>query len=165
MHPRTRWIGFACALTLQACANRPVGGGLLGKTWVVLPTSAPLVAQLGGTWTPSAEQALAARDAAKRQVALDAHRRLPHSDRRWWLGLDYASDMLREWQAYRMQAYGVTVHGKRVVHLSFLTPDHPDDGGWRRDLLIIGDGGYAFWDAEYDPSSGKILWWQTHGVA
>jgi hypothetical protein len=111
------------------------------------------------------EQALAARDAARRQVALDSHLRLAHTDRRWWLGLDYAADILREWQTYRMQAYGVTVHGKHLVHLCFLTPEHQDDGSWRHDLLIISDGGYGFWDAEYDPSSGKILWWQTHAVA
>ena len=165
MHARLYCAATACALTLQACATTAGDAAEQGKTWVILPAHAPVVAVVGGTWKPSVEQVLAARDAAKRQIASDTHLRIPHTDRRWRLGLDYASDILREWNVYRMQAYGVTHSGRHMIHLCFLTPEHPDDGSWKHDLLMISDGGSAYWDAEYDPTSGKILWWQTHAVA
>ena len=118
---------------------------------------------VGANWVPSAQQVLAARDAARNQIARDLKALRP-------VGLDEyrlrdAKDILRDWNLYRLQAWGYTKHHKKLIRLSFLSPDVLRDTDWRHQLVVVSDGGSAYWQADYDPATGKILWWQANGVA
>jgi hypothetical protein len=87
----------------------------------------------------------------------------PVGNAKWQLEIHY---VLNHWAGYRLQAYGITQNHKRIIRLSFLTPRTPDDARWRQnELFLVSDGGAAYWQADYDPISHSILWWQANGVA
>src|SRR5438270_5654639 len=145
-----RGLALIFALLLQACAQMPPTAHA-DDTWAILSPEAKVVAIVGGSWTPSAEQVLAARDAAWRQVIADGAARGANTRDKW--RIDNAHEILKNWRSYRLQAYGHKDHHKQLIRLSFITLDKDDDGSWRRDLYVVSDGGAAYWQADYDPSS------------
>lgn len=135
----------------------------VGDTWAILSPGGPWMSAVGSNWTPSPRQVFAARDEARRQIIRDAQSLRPAGRDKWRLA--DARDILKNWRSYRMQSYGHTENHKQLIRLNFVTPDQPDDGRWRRELYVVADGGSAYWQADYDPSTGRILWWQANGVA
>jgi len=162
MHLRVRCFIAVCALGLSAGAEllaKPPPAS--GDTWVVLSPGAPSVR---GTWTPSVGQVLAGRGAARRHLEKLARTMRPVGDAKW--RLEEVRYVLNHWKGYRLQAYGITQNRKQIVRLSFLIPHAPDNARWRQnELYLVCDGWAAYWHADYDPSTGVILWWQTNGVA
>ena len=156
------WLGFAIATGLVDCADVPQASPpVSGNDWVILSPGAPAV---NGTWTPSAEQVLAGRAAAKRHLERLASNIRPVGDGKW--RLEEVHHILTQWGTYKLQAYGATENNKKVVRLSFLTTFPPDDGRWRtNELYLVCDGGAAFWQADFDPVTGIIVSWQANGVA
>ena len=159
-----RRLVVVCVLALQSCTELPSATPpAAGDTWVILSPSAPDVPP--GAWRPTPEQVLAARDAARRRIKADLKTLRPVGAMGEW-GLFSARAILRSWQSYRLQAYGTTHGHKRVIRLNFITPRTTDDGGWRENaLMLVCDGGPSYWQADYDPATGTILWWQANGVA
>ena len=162
MHPLIRCLPGLCALIFSACAAMPPQAPpASGDTWVIL---SPGAASVRGTWTPSAEQVLAGRAAARHRLENVADTMRPVGDAKW--RLEEVRYVLSHWAGYRLQAYGITQNHKQLIRLSFLTPHTPDDGRWRQNALyLVCDGWAAYWHADYDPVTGVILWWQTNGVA
>jgi hypothetical protein len=157
-----RGLTITSAVLLQACAQIPSTVND-ADTWAILSPKAKVVAIVGGSWTPSAEQVFAARETARQRIIADAQTRGATGNDKW--RVDNAHEILKNWPSYRLQAYGHTDHHKQLIRLSFITLDKDDDGGWRSDLYVVSDGGAAYWQADYDPSSGKIIWWEANGVA
>jgi len=154
---------FVCAVALQACTAIPSSTPpAAGDTWVILSPGAPGVYR--GTWTPTPQQVLAARDAARHRLQADINTLRPPGEGKWRLFC--ARRILSSWQLYRLQAYGAANEHGRVIRLNFITPGTPDNGRWRQnEMALVCDGGPAFWQADYDPASGAIVWWQANGVA
>jgi hypothetical protein len=159
MHFHLRCLLITATLAIEACA---IGSSSAGDTWTILSPAARDMSVIGASWLPTPQQVSAAREAAKQRILHDAHALRPVGLDEW--RLRDAREIVQRWNTYRLQAWGYTKHHKKLIHLSFLTLDqmHVD---WRHELVVVSDGGSAFWQAEYDPTSGKILWWQANGVA
>jgi hypothetical protein len=110
------------------------------------------------TWTPTTQQVLAARDAARQTLRRVAKRRGDRQARD-------ARDILQHWEGYRLQACGLTQSRRRIIYLNFITPDSPSDTQWKRnELLDVSDGGFFFWQAKYDPATSAIIHWLANGL-
>ena len=160
MHLPTRYLTALSLIALQTCVASLAS---TQDTFTVLSPRAQWMSAVGAKWVPSSGQVLAARDAAKNQIARDLKTLRP-------VGLDEyrlrdAKDILRNWNSYRLQAWGYTKHHKKLIRLSFLRPDVLRDTDWRHQLVVVSDGGSAYWQADYDPATEKILWWQANAVA
>jgi len=111
------------------------------------------------TWIPTTKQVLAAQQAARdtlRRVAKQTHHRQARD----------ARDILEHWHGYRLQACGLTQDHRRIIYLNFITPDSSSDTDWKHNALLeVSDGGFYFWQAKYDPTTGKIISWQANGLA
>ena len=156
MHPAPRfavaWLSIV--LTTAAAAAAPQAG----HDWIIVtdPTDREI------TWTPTAEQVLAGREAARAAVqhaAQDSRLANRPGGRR-----DVARKILAQWRQYRLQACGLTDHRRRVVYLSFVTPGAYIQ--WKRNEMVsISDGWFYYWQAWYDPVSKRIIEWQANGRA
>jgi hypothetical protein len=158
MHFRVHYLIVTTALAIGACAEIDSPS----DRWTILSPAARDMSVIGANWVPTPQQVLAARDAASHQITHESETLRP-------VGLDErrlrdAGEILQQWNSYRLQAWGYTKHHKKLIRLSFLTVDqlHAD---WRHELVVVSDGGSAFWQADYDPASGKIVWWQANAVA
>ncbi len=163
MHLVGRYLTVIFAVMLIACAATSPGTATFGDTWAILPLSAQWMSDIGANWVPSAEQVLAARDAARRRIISDTQGLGPRRLDAWHSSS--AQEILHSWRSYRLQAYGHTDHGRRLIRLSFITLDSPNDTDWRHQFYIVMDGGSAYWQADYDPQTKTILWWEPNGVA
>ena len=163
MHLVGRYLTVVFAVMLMACAATSPGTAPFGDTWAILPLSAQWMSYIGANWVPSPEQVLAARDAARRRLISDTQGLGPRRLDAWHNSS--AQEILRNWRSYRLQAYGHTDHGRRLIRLSFITLDSLNDTDWRHQFYIVNDGGPAYWQADYDPQTKAILWWEPNGVA
>ena len=162
MHFACRYLAAISLIALQACAHAAPRSASQ-DSFTILSPRAQWMSAVGANWVPSPQQVLAARDAARVQIASDQKTLRP-------VGLDEyrlrdAKDILRDWNSYRVQAWGYTKRHKKIIRLSFLSPDALRDTDWRHQLVVVSDGGSAYWQADYDPATGKILWWQANAVA
>jgi hypothetical protein len=108
------------------------------------------------------QQVLAARAAAHDALRHDSRRQAKDHG---WRARD-ARNILKHWDGYRLQACGVTKDHRRIIYLSFITPDSVSDTEWKRNALLgMSDGGFYFWQAKYDPATGKVISWQANGEA
>lgn len=160
MHFHLRCLILVAGVAIDAYAS---GSSPERDTWTILSPKARDMSAMGANWTPSAQQVVAARDAAKATVALAAKTVPPVGSDEW--RLRDARDITHHWKSYRLQAWGYTKHQKKLIRLNFFSIDALRDTNWRQELVVVSDGGSAFWQADYDPATGKILWWQANGVA
>ena len=160
MHRAVRYLLAASVMAVHVNAEAAAPSQ---DTFAILSPRAKWMSAVGANWTPSAQQVLAAREEAKQRVVYDAKRLRPVGLDEW--RLRDARDILHHWNSYRVQAWGYTKHRKKLIRLSFLSVDALRDTNWRQDLVVVSDGGSAFWQADYDPVTGKILWWQANAVA
>src|SRR6266850_225664 len=157
MHFLMRMLLVGCFSVLLSCVELPsTTPPYTGDTWVILSPTAPGVFR--GSWTPIAEQVLAARTAAKQRIEHDLRLIGGGAEGKWRLFC--AHQILHGWSSYRLQAYGTTREHRQVIRLNFVTFDVVGNDHWNRnELVIVSDGGPAFWQADYDPASGSIVWW------
>ena len=112
-------------------------------------------------WTPSAETTIRAIEGVS--AALDD---LQARD-------DRAAAVKARLGDYRCQVLGVVDEGRREVMLNFVDradtlPDleeGDDPWDWRDTPIIVDDGGDAFWQAYYDPETGRFTAVNINGVA
>ena len=147
-------------LTIAVCAvlcSPGASAQIVGGTWITVTDSQdPSI-----TWTPTTQQVLVARAAARDTLTkLAEHRTKPTVD--WELG--YARDILRKWQGYRLQACGLTQEHRRIIYLNFVTPNSASDHRWKRNALLeVSDGDSNYWRAKYDPAKHAIISWMPNG--
>src|SRR5689334_1655836 len=110
MHNPARCLIAAAVLTIQACADTSFEAK---DTWTTLPPTTGDMSVIGANWLPSAEQVVAAREAARQRIAQDA-KALPPVGREEWRLRD-ARDILQHWNSYRLQAWGYTKHHKKLI--------------------------------------------------
>ena len=64
---------------------------------------------------------------------------------------------------YNVQFVGIISKGKKRIYCNFF-PNEIDDY-WKKDLVFVFDGGFWFWQIEYDLETGKCLNFQSNGYA
>jgi hypothetical protein len=152
------------SLTLSLAACSPAGAALPADA-TVLPGSMArsLLGQcsratpsLGeSTWQPGEADILAL------EAALPAALRAqpPRSD---------AAELARAPNGWRRQYVGIVRGGRRFVYGSFFPADasrHGDPDQWRRETLIVCDGGPSFFGVEYDVQGRRVTHVAYNGMA
>ena len=152
MHRLVRQSTLLIAVLSAACASAQ--SPLRDDPWIIVTNPQDRLI----TWTPTTKQVLAARGAARAAL-----RRTAKRSRDGQAG--DAREILQRWHSYRVQACGLTEKQRRIIYLNFVTPDSPLDTEWKRnEMLDVKDGGFYFWQAKYDPSTGTIISWQANGL-
>ena len=64
---------------------------------------------------------------------------------------------------YNVQFIGIISNGKKRIYCNFLPSRFGDD--WKNDFVFVFDGGFWFWQIEYDIETGKCLNFQSNGYA
>ncbi len=109
-----------------------------------------------GRWTPSAQ------DVRKALVAIQAFLERPTSTNEWTKG--EIKKILAHSKEYRVQFIGVVRDGKRLIWCNFF-PLRDGFEYWKREEVRVMDGGFWFWQIEYEPSTGKCLDFISNGYA
>lgn len=129
-----------------------------GYRGVILPASAwaDYAYEVEGFWDVSAE------DVRRAEAALPvaAKQRAP--------------DLEVPLERYTRQYVGVVMEGRRLLYLNLLHEDSlrstPDDteeerGAWRRELVVVDDGGDWYVEAFFDSETGEFTELWVHGEA
>ena len=72
-------------------------------------------------------------------------------------------------KSYRVQFFSEEVDGKNVIWCNFFPAaekgksDHFEY--WRKSQVLVSDGGAAYWNITFDPSTGKCIKFRTNGEA
>ena len=111
---------------------------------------------LKGQWTPTKEQterALAAATALVRQIAAQPTGKTFAEKYK----IEGAAKISKEMRKYFVQFIGQIRNGKKVVFCNFFRTDlwkysFPD---WKESEVMVDDGGYSYWQVDYDPETGK----------
>ena len=110
---------------------------------------------LKGDWTPTKEQtekALAAAITLVRQTAAQPAGTSPGEKYQRECAGKIAEGMAK----YAVQFIGQTRNGKKFIHCSFFPGDYLQDVPyWKDQEVMVDDGGYSFWQVDYDPETGK----------
>jgi hypothetical protein len=107
-------------------------------------------------WKPSTEQTRNALIAVQKFLETQA------VTNNWKAG--EIKKILAHTKQYRVQFIGVTRNGKTIISCNFF-PATGDFGYWKREKVEVMDGGYSFWQIEYDPDSGNCLNFGSNGYA
>lgn len=78
------------------------------------------------------------------------------------------SELARAPEGWRRQYVGIVRGGRRFVYGSFFPTEatrHGEPGRWRREPMIVCDGGPAFFGVEYDVDAGRIVHLAYNGMA
>jgi hypothetical protein len=108
-------------------------------------------------WKPSAEQT------QKALAAVQAFLDKPGSTNNWTKG--EIKKILAHTKEYRVQFFGIVRDGTRLVWCNFFPASDPFGRDWRREKVQVLDGGFWFWQIEYDPSTGECLNFGVNGYA
>lgn len=66
---------------------------------------------------------------------------------------------------YKVQFIGIRRHGIKTILCNFFPEDMTDAADWRDRQIVVNDGGFWFWQVEYDPSKDKIVMFVSNGYA
>ncbi len=118
-----------------------------------------VLGKMFSSWTPSAKQT----KEALRQVQSFLEKPDGQGER----NKAEIRKILENKSGYRVQFMGVEREGKRVVVCNFFPAPDPKFQDqfktWRDSLVVVDDGGFYFWQIEYDPVTGKCLKFQSNG--
>ena len=110
-----------------------------------------------GRWKPSAEETQKALAAI--QTFLEKPSSTNDSTKR---EIQKIQEHAKE---YRVQFVGVVRDGKRMIWCNFFPAAETFGADWKREKVRVMDGGFWFWQIEYDPSAGKCLNFSSNGYA
>ncbi|MBN1997142.1 hypothetical protein JW935_06290 [candidate division KSB1 bacterium] len=79
--------------------------------------------------------------------------------------LESAKNILREIDQYRVQFDGIIRNGQKIIFCNFFYKDDDWDIDWQETLVEVLDGGYWYWQIEYDVETGKCINFTVNGVA
>jgi len=136
----------------------------------LLPLSAgenPIPAEhqtiLQGEWTPTKEQTDKALSAAIILVRQTAAQPAGTSAAEKYQ-VEGAKAISHEMATYAVQFTGQTRKGQKVIHCSFFpTAEFKYFTNWKELSVMVEDGGYGFWQIDYDPATGKCGELQING--
>jgi hypothetical protein len=107
-----------------------------------------------GSWTPTKAETQKALEAIT--AFLNDPDRYEETIKGWTTDLEYAKGeigKIREnFSKYGVQFTGVTLKGKRLIHCNFGPADRID-----KNYLMVEDGGFWFWQIDYDISTGILM--------
>jgi hypothetical protein len=110
-----------------------------------------------GRWKPSGEQtqrALAAIQAfLEKQTATNDWK------------VREIKKILEHEKEYRVQFVGIERDGKKLIWCNFFPATGVFGANWKREKVMVMDGGFSFWQIEYDPNSGQCLNFSSNGYA
>lgn len=114
-----------------------------------------------GGWKPSADETQTAL------MAIQSFLERPTSTNDWSKGeIKKIRIHLKE---YRVQFVGVVRDGKKVIWCNFFPAPRKGEKDsfqyWQRQAIMVDDGGFWYWQIEYDPSTGKCLKFMSNGYA
>lgn len=67
---------------------------------------------------------------------------------------------------YYVQIYGRVKNGKRIIHCNFFFREREQDfPNWKKETVLVRDGGVYFWRIDYDIETGKCMNFETNGYA
>jgi len=119
---------------------------------------------LKGEWTPTKEQtekALAAVIVLVRQTATQPAGTSPAEKYQ----VEGAKTFAGKMATYAVQFTGQTRKGQRVIHCSFFpTAEFKYFTNWKELSVMVEDGGYGFWQVDYDSETGKCGELQINGM-
>jgi hypothetical protein len=107
-------------------------------------------------WKPSTEQTKNALIAIQKFLEIQTVR----ND--WKAG--EIKKILAHTKQYRVQFIGVKRNGKKLILCNFF-PAIGEFEYWKREKVEVMDGGYSFWQIEYDSDSGDCLNFSSNGYA
>lgn len=121
--------------------------------------------RVGGYWTPNSE--LIARLESKLRPALEEESRsqIPPGEpgRRAFL-IGEAGKILAHFEEYKRQYVGIILlNGSRRVFLNCFRPSDDPSDGWRQDLVVVDDGGFWFWQIQFDLDSQHFVDFTSNG--
>jgi hypothetical protein len=110
-----------------------------------------------GRWKPSAEEA------QKALAAIQKFLEKPSSTNDWTKReIEKIQEHAKE---YRVQFVGIVRDGKRLIWCNFFPAAGAFGADWKREEVRVMDGGFWFWQIEYDPNTGKCLNFSSNGYA
>jgi hypothetical protein len=113
---------------------------------------------LESDWTPTGEQT----DAALIHVINYLTNIKANTDNEYLI--DSADNILKEISEYRVQLKGIYKLNKTVIYCNFFhISDQNQD--WLKTFVHVLDGGYLYWQIEYDLESGKCSDFAVNGAA
>ena len=110
-----------------------------------------------GRWKPSAEET------QKALAAIQTFLESPSTTNEWTKR--EIKKILEHTKEYRVQFVGVVRDGKRLIWCNFFRAADALGANWKREEVRVEDGGFWFWQIEYDPTAGKCLNFGSNGYA
>ena len=118
-------------------------------------------AVLPGAWTPTAEETGKALRAA--QAFLENPGEQPAWTQR------QIADILAHAPGYRVQFTGVEEEGRRLIRCNFFPAGRAGESerfpGWKEQVVVVLDGGFWFWQIDYDVETGACRGLSINGDA
>ena len=155
------FVYIAFALHLIVACSSPAQN-LQGEHWTIFPEQqarklgvAGWVTTSGHTadyWTPAQESVFALEDGVA--VFLQEN-----SDRFYEQG----TPVWERLDEYNRQYIGLTVDGRKFIYANFFCDDAAKD--WRKDFVLVMDGGSCFFQFKYDPRKGEFFDLRVNGSA
>ena len=68
-----------------------------------------------------------------------------------------------KFSSYKVQFVGVEINGEKRIWCNFFCSDSFDY--WKKNVVIVDDGGFCFWQIEYDYKTGKCINFISNGYA
>jgi hypothetical protein len=79
------------------------------------------------------------------------------------------AEILANSKRYRVQFIGVVRNGKKIIFCNFFRAprrgEEDDDPEWKREKVVVEDGGFWYWRINYEPSEDKASDFACNGYA
>ena len=134
----------AIFLSLQISTFAGIDTGIPATNQIILSV---------GAWKPSTEQTQKALVSVQAFLNQSKHHDIPK--------------ILANTKNYRVQFVGVLRNGKKVIWCNFFpAPDKDDEFHyWKRDKVEVMDGGFSFWQIDFDPTKNSCSEFKVNGYA
>ena len=69
---------------------------------------------------------------------------------------------------YRVQFIGIVRNGRKIIWCNFFptaVSGKDEFQDWRKERVVVDDGGFFYWQIEYDPEADKCLRFYSNGYA
>ena len=128
-----------------------------------------------GTWMPTPEQARESLSAIQTYLEASSDEKnvtavigVNREERRTWIASEIRK-ILANKDGYRVQFWGVVKNKQRIIICNFFpaigSGEKDEFPMWREQEVSVADGGYYFWQVAYDPTSKKIINFESNGYA
>jgi hypothetical protein len=113
-----------------------------------------------GAWTPTLEET------QKALIAIQLFLERPTSGNQW--SKDERKNILNNSKKYRVQFVGLLREKRRVLWCNFFPArrgvEKDEFDYWKHTKVEVDDGGYWFWQIDYDPASGECRRLMVNGI-